>query len=76
MHFKSEAHKTLLLLHNRDGVSNLMIMDGSKEQTLGEFCWKNCEVGTHMCVHWNQTQPSLTPPRELFVSSRKGQDKT
>jgi hypothetical protein len=34
---KSEAHETLSLLHARDGVPNVMIMDGAPEQTMGEF---------------------------------------
>ena len=49
MRLKSEAHETLSLLHKRDGVPNVMIMDSSKEQTLGEFLWKHREVGTHLC---------------------------
>ena len=48
MRLKSEAHKTLSLLHKRDGVPNVMIMDGTKDQTLGDFRRKNREVGTHM----------------------------
>ena len=48
MPLKSEAHKTLLLLHKRDGVPNVMIMDSSKYQTLRDFRWKNREVGTHL----------------------------
>ena len=34
---KGEAHETLSLLFHRDGVPPVMIMDGSKEQTLGDF---------------------------------------
>jgi hypothetical protein len=48
MRLKSEAHETLSLLHKRDGVPNVMIMDGSKEQILGDFRRKNREVGTHV----------------------------
>jgi hypothetical protein len=35
---KSEAHEALSLLHQREGVPNVMVMDGSKEQHLGKFC--------------------------------------
>ena len=48
MRLKSEAHETLSLLHKRDGVPSIMIMDGSKVQTLGDFRRKNFEVGTHV----------------------------
>ena len=34
---KSKAHKALLILAKRDGVPDTMVMDGSKEQTLGKF---------------------------------------
>jgi hypothetical protein len=34
---KSDAHNSLLLLFQRNGVPPKMIMDGSKEQTLGQF---------------------------------------
>jgi hypothetical protein len=44
---KSDAHEGLSLMFARDGVPNCLIMDNSKEQTLGEFrrkareadCW-------------------------------------
>ena len=42
-----------LVLHKREGVPNIMIMDGSKEQTLGQFCKKCCQAGSHM----KQTEP-------------------
>ena len=34
---KGEAHESLSLLFHRDGVPPMMIFDGSKEQTLGNF---------------------------------------
>ena len=37
MQRKSEAHEALSLLFSCHGVPHTMIMDGSKEQTLGEF---------------------------------------
>ena len=33
---KSKAHKALSILAKRDGVPDTMVVDGSKEQTLGE----------------------------------------
>jgi len=34
---KGEAHETLSLLFHRDGVPPTMVLDGSKEQCLGDF---------------------------------------
>jgi hypothetical protein len=34
------AHEVLSLFHQREGVPNIMVMDGSKEQLLGKFCHK------------------------------------
>jgi hypothetical protein len=34
---KGEAHETLPLVFHRDGVPLTMVVDDSKEQTLGEF---------------------------------------
>jgi len=42
MKLKSDAHNSLSLLFQRDGVPLKMIMDGSKEQTLGRFK-KKCQ---------------------------------
>jgi len=42
MKLKSDAHDLLSLLFQRDGVPPKMIMDGSKEQTLGRFK-KKCQ---------------------------------
>ena len=33
----SEAHETLSLMFKRDGVPPRMVLDNSKEQSLGEF---------------------------------------
>lgn len=45
---KSEAHETLSLLHARDGVPNVMIMDGAPEQTMGEFRRKCRQADCHV----------------------------
>jgi hypothetical protein len=34
---KSEAHKAVSTLFTQDGVPNVMVMDGAREQTLGNF---------------------------------------
>ena len=45
---KSQAHEVLSPLFKRDGVPNDMVMDGSKEQTLGEFKRKCRECSCHI----------------------------
>lgn len=50
---KSDAHEALSLLFARDGVPAALIMDGSKEQILGEFRKKAREAGCHV----KQTEP-------------------
>jgi hypothetical protein len=37
MKLESEAHEALSLLFHRDGVLNVMVMDGSKAQNEGQF---------------------------------------
>jgi transposase len=53
MKLKSDAHEGLSLMAQRDGVPRTIIMDGSKEQTLGVFRKKAREMG----VHVKQTEP-------------------
>ena len=50
---KSDAHEALSLLFARDGVPNKMIMDGAKEQIMGEFRRKCREADCHV----RQTEP-------------------
>jgi hypothetical protein len=50
---KSEAADTVDLLFHHDSVPTKMIMDGSKEQTLGRFCKKCLEAS----VNFKQTEP-------------------
>ena len=45
---KSDAHEGLSLLFSRDGVPSTMIVDGSKEQTMGQFKKKAREAGCHI----------------------------
>jgi len=53
MQKKSQAHEALSLLHQREGVPNVMIMDGSKEQVMGQFRHKCRQAGSHV----KQTEP-------------------
>jgi len=55
MRTKSQAHETLSLLHKRDGVPNIMVMDGAREQVHGDIRRKNREVGAHV----KETEPHL-----------------
>jgi hypothetical protein len=48
MKMKSKAHEALLLLHQREGIPNVMVMDGLKEQLLGKFCHKCRQAGLHV----------------------------
>jgi transposase len=50
---KGDAHEALSLLFHRDGVPPAMVMDGSKEQTLGDFRRKLKEADCHL----RQTEP-------------------
>jgi hypothetical protein len=50
---KSESHETLSLLFHCDGVPPSMVLDGSKEQTKGDFMRKLCEADCHT----RQTEP-------------------
>jgi hypothetical protein len=53
MELESEAHEALSLLFHRDGVPNVMVMDGAKAHTEGEFRRKLRDEGFHI----NQTEP-------------------
>ena len=50
---KSDAHEGFSLMAQRDGVPPVLVMDGSKEQTLGTFRKKAREAG----VQVKQTEP-------------------
>jgi hypothetical protein len=50
---ESEAHEALSLLFHRDGVPNVMVMDGAKSQDEGEFRSKLRDAGCHI----KQTEP-------------------
>ena len=53
MRTKSEAHHALSLLAQRDGVPHSIVMDGSKEQTMGDFRKKARQMDCRV----KQTEP-------------------
>jgi hypothetical protein len=53
MHEESKAHEALSLLFHGDGVPNVMVMDGDKAQTEGNFRRKLRDAGCHI----KQTEP-------------------
>jgi hypothetical protein len=48
MKLEREAHGALSLLFHRDGVPNVVVMDGAKSQFEGEFRRKLCDAGFHI----------------------------
>ena len=48
MDVKGDAHEDLYLLFQRDGVPPKMIVDGLKENTMGDFKRKVAEAGCHL----------------------------
>ena len=47
MKTKGEVHEALSLMFQREGVPPSMVMDGSKEQTMGKFRQKLVEAQCH-----------------------------
>jgi hypothetical protein len=58
MKLESEAHEALSLLFHRDGVPNVMVMDGAKAQDEGEFRRKLGDAGCHIKKTEPHTQSS------------------
>jgi hypothetical protein len=55
---EKEAHEALSLLFHRDGVPNVMFMDGAKAQVEGEFRRKLRDAGCHIKQTGPHTQSS------------------
>ncbi len=53
MKTKGKTHEALSLMFQREGIPPSMLIDGSKEQTLGKFCWKLVDVRCQL----KQTEP-------------------
>jgi hypothetical protein len=62
---KGEAHETLSLLFHHDGVPLTMVLDGSKEQTKGDFK-RNC---MRQIVTLDRLSPTPHGSRPLRVVS-------
>jgi hypothetical protein len=45
---EKDAQEALSLMFHRDGVPNVMVMDGAKAQIQGDFRWKLREAGCHI----------------------------
>jgi hypothetical protein len=57
MEKENDAHEALLLLFHRDGVPNVMIMDGANAQVQWDFRRKLREYGCHI-KQQSHTRPS------------------
>jgi hypothetical protein len=55
---ESEAHEALSLIFHRDGVTNVMVMDGAKVQVEGKFRRKLRDAGCHIKQNEPHTQSS------------------
>jgi hypothetical protein len=55
---EKEAHEAFSLLFHRDGVPNVMVMDGSKAQVEGEFRRKLRDTGCHIKLTEPHTKSS------------------
>ena len=69
---KTESHETFSLMFKRDGVLPRMIVENSKEQSLGEFLHKCREVDCHLvntepCSPWQQAAETCI--KKLKISS-------
>jgi hypothetical protein len=58
MNKEKEAHESLSMLFHRDGVPNVMVMDGAKAQVEGEFRRKLRDTACHMKKTEHHTQSS------------------
>jgi hypothetical protein len=64
---EKDAHEALLLLFHRDGVPNVMLMDGAKAHIQGGFRRKLREAGCHI----KQTEPHTTKSNAAEGSIRE-----
>jgi hypothetical protein len=55
---EKEAHEALSLLFHRDGVTNLIVVDGTNAQVQGEFRRKLRDAGCHIRKTEPHTQSS------------------
>jgi hypothetical protein len=64
---EKDAHEALLLLFHRDGVPNVMVMDGAKAHIQGGFWQKLREAGCHI----KQAEPHTPKSNEAEGSIRE-----
>ncbi len=62
---KGKAHEAFSFQH--EGIPSTMVMDGSKEQTLGKFCWKLVDAHCQL----NQTKTYTLPSRMLLKRDQR-----
>jgi hypothetical protein len=65
---EKDAHEALSLLFHRDGVPNIMVMDGAKAQIQGDLWWRLREAGfyiKHMEPHTPKSNAAEGSIREL-----------
>ena len=62
----SDAHETLSLLFAQEGVPNTLVMDGAREQAIGEFRHKARQADGHV----KQTEP-YSPLQNATESSNR-----
>ena len=65
MRTKAEAHEGLTMMFQRDGVPLSIIMDGSKEQTMGDFRKKARAAGCRIkqTAFCGRPEELTLPPR-------------
>ena len=63
MILKKHAHETLSLIFKRNGVPPKIVVDNSKEQTLGKFARKCREADCHLVT---------TEPYSLWMQAEEG----
>ena len=67
---KGDVHKSLYLLFQRDGVTPKKIVDGSKEQTLGNFKRKVAEAVYHLRETKPESPWQMAAEREICELKR------
>ena len=75
---KGDAYESLSLLFQRDGVAPKMIVDGSKENTLGVFKSKVAEDGCHLRQRKSKSSWKMAAEggiRELKIGSGRNTTK-
>jgi hypothetical protein len=67
---ESEAHETLSFLFHRDGLHNVMVMDGDKAQVEGNS-ERNCAMQAAILIRLNPTHNPPTWVKEACVNLKE-----